>query len=70
MVKYLKSKAGKIIGIIWEEKKQELIGNVAIAGIVLLVVGLTAVAWWKTHPQMKLNRNLSTCHTCGGEYYG
>jgi len=67
MVKYMKDKSGKIIGVIWKNSGKKDTATIAITGIVLLAVGLTAFAWWKTQPQMKLTQpRLSTCHTCGG----
>jgi len=62
-VKYL-YKRKKPVGLVWVEKKKDYAtGSVAVAGIVLLAVALTAIAWYKLkQPQMKL----STCHTCGG----
>jgi len=63
----MKDKSGKIIGVIWENGRG--IDNTAtiVAGCaVLLAIGVTAFAWWKTNPQMKLTQpRLSTCHTCG-----
>lgn len=66
MVKYL-YKNKRPVGIVWAEKKDYATGTVVIAGITLLAVALTAIAWWKMNqPAAGLSRRLSTCHTCGG----
>lgn len=67
MVKYMKGENDKITGIIWENGGSNT-AVIAVGCAVILAVGVTALAWWKTNqPQMKLNRRLSTCHTCGGK---
>jgi len=63
----MKGKSGKIIGVVWDDEKMGT-ASIVIGGAVLLAIGVTALAWWKTQPQMKLRTQprLSTCHTCGG----
>jgi len=60
MVEYLKNKSGKIIAVVWENGGTST-ASIVVGGAVLLAIGVTALAWWKTqHPQTRL----TACHTC------